>query len=527
MAKTSIVNEFVPGDYPAQMAPNAATNGAAAGAPWLGGWMDCAGAFRITYDGKLQRSATAFSEEPWFVRRPTANDSDKILNGTNEATFTAPGVGIDFMVLGRVDEASKHCYAARFISGNLYICRFSGDAFIGNLASAALTLVEGTTYRMFLRFNGTSPTSLSAWVTTEADPNTPLSGVTVTASDSTANVQVANTGGIGTYNANAYGGDVTRIRRYLNATAFDAGWASATCGASSIALECVGPWAGSSTAPYSYQWERSSTGFNSGFADLSGLTSRTGTDSTAASGTDYWYRLKVTDSAGSPATVYSNVIGPLRITPTEKFILIGDSLFARDASEGDKAAGAMVDVLADACQDLFEDRDFTFYSNSTGGLKWSDYASPGGSRYASTVTMIQSNSITKAVIQLGNNDCRASVSASTLSGQIDNVLAWLAAEGVTEIYLNYPIWWMPQAYIGTTEAQADLMREYFAVIDSKINGSTVKAGTRHESQLTFARFPNRLDGQGLHPQDRAFTMEAYRTARALYLGKVRRPHVPR
>lgn len=62
------------------------------------------------------------------------------------------------------------------------------------------------------------------------------------------------------------------------------------------------------TSPYTYQWYRSTvTGFSPGGGNiLSGKTTLALTDSTVVPGTAYFYKVVVTDSAGSPATATSS-----------------------------------------------------------------------------------------------------------------------------------------------------------------------------------------------------------------------------
>lgn len=60
------------------------------------------------------------------------------------------------------------------------------------------------------------------------------------------------------------------------------------------------------TAPYSYQWRRSVDGGS--YADVAGATTRTLTDTAVSAGHTYAYRLRYTDSAGTPATADSGAI---------------------------------------------------------------------------------------------------------------------------------------------------------------------------------------------------------------------------
>jgi hypothetical protein len=79
------------------------------------------------------------------------------------------------------------------------------------------------------------------------------------------------------------------------------------------------------TAPYAHQWQRSITS-GAGFTDLSGKTALTAIDTTASAGILYYYRLKYTDSAGTPAVIYSGQVsaqlysgGPIWTGPSNIF----------------------------------------------------------------------------------------------------------------------------------------------------------------------------------------------------------------
>lgn len=65
--------------------------------------------------------------------------------------------------------------------------------------------------------------------------------------------------------------------------------------------------ASAGTGPYTYQWQRS-TDYGATWNNISAATTLSLTDSTVALGAIYSYRLRYIDSAGSPATVYSNAI---------------------------------------------------------------------------------------------------------------------------------------------------------------------------------------------------------------------------
>jgi hypothetical protein len=66
----------------------------------------------------------------------------------------------------------------------------------------------------------------------------------------------------------------------------------------SVDLSTTGEGVVGGTAPFSTQWERSTTSASAGFSDLSGADEEQYTDTTASAGTTYWYRARITDATG-------------------------------------------------------------------------------------------------------------------------------------------------------------------------------------------------------------------------------------
>jgi hypothetical protein len=83
--------------------------------------------------------------------------------------------------------------------------------------------------------------------------------------------------------------------------ALTAGTASASAGNSEVLLSATAPTGG--TAPYTYQWFRSTTNGVKGSSLGASFQTLACTDSTVVNGTTYYYTLTATDSAGSPASV--------------------------------------------------------------------------------------------------------------------------------------------------------------------------------------------------------------------------------
>jgi fibronectin type 3 domain-containing protein len=135
-----------------------------------------------------------------------------------------------------------------------------------------------------------------------------------------------------------------------------AGIASATSGDTTVALTASSPTGG--TAPYTYQWFRSTSSGTKGSA-ISGATSRPYTDTGRTNGTTYYYTLTVTDSAAAsvdypqvsatPETAEEPSSDPLAVTGLSATVN-GDRTVTLTWTDAENATGYQVlrdDVLID------------------------------------------------------------------------------------------------------------------------------------------------------------------------------------
>jgi lysophospholipase L1-like esterase len=128
---------------------------------------------------------------------------------------------------------------------------------------------------------------------------------------------------------------------------FAAGTASVTSYGLTTATVTASPHTGG-TGTVTRQWERS-TSSGSGYSNVSGATSLTLNDTGLTRGTTYYYRLKWTDSSGSPVTVTSNEIS--LTTRTSQIVCDGDSITAGDGlSAGNKYPEQLQAILGNAWQ---------------------------------------------------------------------------------------------------------------------------------------------------------------------------------
>jgi hypothetical protein len=94
---------------------------------------------------------------------------------------------------------------------------------------------------------------------------------------------------------------------YTSSGALVAGTATASAGSNTVALTATA--ASGGTAPYTYQWYRSTTSGVKGSA-LSGATSRAHDDNTAVNGTPYYYTLDATDAAAATVSYTQKTATP-------------------------------------------------------------------------------------------------------------------------------------------------------------------------------------------------------------------------
>jgi lysophospholipase L1-like esterase len=241
------------------------------------------------------------------------------------------------------------------------------------------------------------------------------------------------------------------------------------------------------TAPYTYQWYRSTTSdFTIGAPTLlSGATSLTLADSASLlADTPYYYQLRATDAVAGTADS-NQAAGILKAAPL-RLGFIGDSItFGFGLSGGQSPPEQIVSILSKT----YKNRLVTATNSAVSGSRTSQWVS-GSSNLNTAKSAFASASVTHVHIMLGANDAAASnlVSVATYKSNLQNIIADLSGAGYTVI-LSYPTY-IPAGANGnaTTAASVALAQSYQTEIDSLIDGTTVLRG----DQLSFNYFISNL-----------------------------------
>ncbi len=203
---------------------------------------------------------------------------------------------------------------------------------------------------------------------------------------------------------------------------------------------------------------------------------------------------EATDSAAQVVT--SNIIyGNLWAAP---IILgaVGDSiLFGYNLSAGQDPPTITVARLGR----LTKQRRVTLGSNSAvSATTTGDWATDSGGILTTAESAFVSASVTVVEIMLGTNDARSGVTAATLASNLTTLITHLLGHVGTllRVWLHYPPW-SPDT-IATSLANAKLLSDYKAQIDSLVNGTTIRQGDKLAQEF-FAAHVSEFQVDGVHP----------------------------
>ncbi len=242
-------------------------------------------------------------------------------------------------------------------------------------------------------------------------------------------------------------------------------------GTSTISLTSASATGGN--PPYSYQWMRATSSGGS-YSNISGATALTLNDSGLASGTDYYYQMRVADASSTVATS-SNIhvkTEPLSVK-TALIVGVGDSI----TNGGSNGGG--VSPLTPLQTYLSGDSNFisaTTYNEGISGTETSDWQ-PGGSDYNTALAEIQSQGANMVTIMLGTNDAKTAnnVSAAQYKTNMQNIINGFLGAGIQRVFVSYQPYIDYPQQSGIWNAQSDIdLQGYEAEIDSLDNGSTVR-----------------------------------------------------
>lgn len=270
------------------------------------------------------------------------------------------------------------------------------------------------------------------------------------------------------------------------------------------------------TAPYGYQWYRSTTAnFTIGGGNiLSGATSATLNDSSSLSAdTIYFYKCLVSDSNGSPGSngVTNQVAGALKAA-TIKLGFIGDSITAGYGLTDSPTKG-FPEYMAEMLRSVYKQRDVTIVNRGIPAWKAQDWAADTSSSLTNAKAAFASASVTHVLIMLGANDAASHRTSTQFGTDLDTIITSLTGSGYT-VVLNYPTYIPAGANSNATdEAATENLRTYLAVIDGKISGTSVLRGDTIAYQY-FADHQDETQTDQTHPTDVGHRSLATMQARA-------------
>jgi lysophospholipase L1-like esterase len=267
------------------------------------------------------------------------------------------------------------------------------------------------------------------------------------------------------------------------------------------------------TAPYTYQWYRSTTsGFTPGGGNiLSGATSTTLTDTGLVFGTIYYYKVVATDSQGTPATVTST---EQCASPWDTPLVIGgigDSIMRYVPS------GGTINPLTSMGNHLARmtgRRNVTLSNqavDATATINWL----PASSNYITAKAAFVAASATWVHIMLGTNDIWNSVSQATYLSNMTSIVNDLIGSGFKVVLHASPYPQIPSTSAVTfTEAEVAVLQSYRASLASLVNNTTVYMG----DTLAFSWFAMNTTEQvdGVHPNIPGVETLGYLWAQAFY-----------
>lgn len=380
--------------------------------------------------------------------------------------------------VGRWTDASQDGYILLYdVDGAQWTIFSSVSGSFGALGSFSQVLTVGNDYDIELRMVGTSIKAI-------------VNGVERI---SVTNSAVSAAGKLGMWlnspTTSSSGLHIDRISDSSFFVALSSGTASWTS-ATNAAINLSATAASGGTAPYTYQWHRSTTsGFTPGGGNaLSGATSLTLSDTTAAASTNYFYKLVSTDSA--TATVTSNQVAGRLWGATIKVGFIGDSI------TNGHLVTTKPGTLTGATLSTQAFRPVTVVNQGVDASATGDWIN-GSSNLNTAETALAAASVTHVMVTLGANDANNGVSAATYLSNLTSCVNRLVALGYRAV-LNYPPGTGTSGNID--QAELGVLASYCPQIDTLINGTTILRGDTSAFPY-FAAKTSELNADAVHLTD--------------------------
>lgn len=261
-------------------------------------------------------------------------------------------------------------------------------------------------------------------------------------------------------------------------------------------IAVTGTAASGGTAPYTYQWHRSTAqGFTpSGGTALAGQTGQNLADTTPAATTVYYYRRVDTDNAAASATT-GEAAAALHAGAAVAHGVVGDSIMALTPSGGARNPGQ---ALAAHLAAIAGVRDATVANRAIAGTATADWlpADPSGNLTAAKAAFAAAGA-THVHLLLGANDCRLGVGAATYGANLASIAGDLVAAGYTCL-LHMTGWIKPGASGMWGPTDSTLLAQYKDQLDALVNGTTILAGDRVLWGM-MTDYEGTLTVDGVHP----------------------------
>lgn len=355
---------------------------------------------------------------------------------------------------------------------------------------------------------GTSTTfTMKAYAQTDTTFANPLVINTYTDVDSTLS---ATPGSFGT----SFFNSGTNVASRVQIAAVSAGGSALASGSANGSVyktkaRLTGTVATGGTAPYSYQWFRSNTSGQNGTA-ISGATSLSFLDSGLTPATQYFYILRATDSASTPATIFSNQFSGTTLAANGVLIgFLGDSITygaqgstpgSADPVNGRNAVSKQLSYL------IANGIPALGYDQGIPGTKTTDWIS-GSTNLNAVIAQFQASEITHVQIMLGTNDSggASGMAASTYQSNLTSAITALQAalSGIKIVLTDSPYIDYTTTYGANYTANADVLLQSYRTVNASLsNGSTVFLG----DTASYAFFQSNLTQlfDGVHPTDTGY-----------------------
>ena len=357
----------------------------------------------------------------------------------------------------------------------------------------------------------TEPTAGTAQITVNIYNPSSLTTVvaTKTITDASATLQGSGAWGVSSYS----GATWTRAQTAYVSSALSPGTAALSFAAKTkLSLSCSAPIGG--TPPYTYQWKRATT--SGAEVNVTGLTAQNPIDTGLTPGTNYYYKVNATDSAGTPVVVTSADITATTLASNAYIIVgIGDSTMYGFGLVSPNIQNPLVQMGATLSRLMLYPTTGIINEGASGTAtaNWT----PGTSLLIGAESDANVYGATDIWLRLGINDSKGgggvtAVTASVYQSNLQSIVTHVRANcsSVQRLWVSYPQYVTVNTQWDAT-SQAALL-SYQPSVASLV--TTNAPYTRLGNTLDYAFFANNVSelSDGVHPNLAGATDLAYQDA---------------